>query len=368
LRRFEAAAEGYRRTIELQADHFEAYNNLGGVLVETLHLDEAIAAFDAALSLRPDDADAHYNKSAALLLRGEFDAGWKAYEHRKRQAIPLGARSFKPPVWLGDREIAGKTILVHGEQGLGDTIQFSRYVKLLEREGARVLFAPQTSLLGLMKGLDAEAALVDVDDASLKFDLHCPLLSLPLALDTRLDTIPSYDRYLRADPDRVATWRSRLGPGFKIGLAWNGSAFGASVGRSAPRSLFAGLLRPGVRLISLQKAVDGGTPSSDDAIETLGVEFDAGRDAFVDAAAVIECLDLVISVDTATAHLAGALGARVWIALKRSPDWRWLLDRSDSPWYPTARLFRQRATDDWSAVFTDMSAALADELTEGGKG
>jgi len=362
LRRFEAAAQAYRRTIELKPDHFEAYNNLGGVLTEMLRLDEAIAAFDASLSLKPDYANAQYNKSMPLLLRGAFDEGWKAFEQRKRKTAPLGARTFRQPPWLGDREIAGKTILVHWEQGLGDTIQFCRYVKLLEREGARVLFAPQPSLRALMKGLDTTAELVDVESASLKFDLHCPLMSLPLAFGARLETIPSYSSYLSADPDRVQAWRGRLGQGAKIGVAWSGSAFGASVGRSAPRALFDALRRPDVRLISLQKA----EAPVGDAIEDLGAEFDAGPDAFVDAAAVIKSLDLVISVDTAIAHLAGALGAKVWVAVKRSPDWRWLLDRSDSPWYPTARIFRQREIDDWSSVLAEIAAALDDELATRG--
>ena len=365
LGRFEAAAQAYRRTIALQPDHFEAYNNLGGVLTELLRLDEAITAFDACLSLKPNYANAHFNKSAPLLLRGEFAQGWKAFEQRKLKTVPLGARTFKPPVWLGDRDIAGKTILVHWEQGLGDTIQFSRYVKLLEQAGARVLFAPQGSLRALMKGLDARPTLVDVDDVSLRFDLHCPLLSLPLALGTRLETIPRRESYLSADSDRIESWRERLGPGFKIGLAWSGSAFGASVGRSAPRSLFEGLRRPGVRLISLQKG-EAGDGAPGETIEDLGVDFDAGPDAFLDSAAVIRNLDLVISVDTAIAHLAGALGARVWIGLKRSPDWRWMLDRSDSPWYPTARLFRQPAIGDWSALVSDMAAALDSEFADKG--
>jgi tetratricopeptide (TPR) repeat protein len=367
LRRMEASAEAYRRVIALKPDHFEAYNNLGGVLAELLRLDEAIAAYDASLSRKPDYASAEYNKSMSLLLRGEFETGWKAFEQRKRQAVALGARSFKQPVWLGDREIAGKTLLVHWEQGLGDTIMFCRYVKLLEREGARVLFAPQRSLRALMQGLEATAELVDVDDASLKFDLHCPLMSLPLAFGTRLETIPAYGIYLNADAARVEAWRTRLGAGFKIGVSWSGSAFGASIGRSAPRSLFEALRRPGVRLVSLQKPEAGDAAPESGAIEYFGDGFDAGPDAFLDAAAVIKNLDLVISVDTAIAHLAGALGAKVWIALKRSPDWRWLLDRSDSPWYPTARLFRQRAIDDWSAPFAEMAAALEDELAKGAR-
>jgi len=156
-----------------------------------------------------------------------------------------------------------------------------------------------------------------------------------------------------------------LGEGFKIGIAWSGSAFGQGVGRSAPKSLFEGLRRPGIRLISLQKT-DSIDSAPGAAIEELGVDFDAGPDAFLDAAAVIKTLDLVVSVDTAIAHLAGALGAKVWIALKRSPDWRWMLDRSDSPWYPTARLFRQRAIDDWTTVFSEMTAALDSEVSTRG--
>ncbi len=275
----------------------------------------------------------------------------------------------KDLIWTGERDPSGKTILVHWEQGLGDTIQACRYLKLLEQAGARVLFAPQKALRALMRSLSESIEIVDADDASLAFDFHCPLMSLPLAFKTALHSIPAGGPYLSADPQRVERWASRLrGPGFRIGVAWLGSAFGASVGRSAPLAEFRRLAQtPGVRLISLQKGQAGeplAEPPEGVKVECLGDGFDEGESAFLDTAAVMKVVDLVISVDTAAAHLAGALGVPAWVAVKSVPDWRWLLQRSDSPWYPTIRLFRQKSAGDWRGVFAEIESALAELMAK----
>ena len=369
LNRFEDALASYDKAIALRPEYAEAYVNRGGALVELGRFGEALAQFDQAIALRGDYADAHYNKSLPLLLLGEYEAGWRAYEWRKRKNVPLGDRRFAAPLWMGEHDLAGKTILVHWEQGLGDTIQFCRYVKLLDEAGARVLFAPQKALRALMRSLGESIEIVDADDASLAFDFHCPLMSLPLAFGTAVHSIPAGGPYLSADPERVEQWASRLrGPEFKIGIVWLGSGAGTRVGRSAPLAQFRRLAEtPGVRLISLQKAEAAGPPAElaeGMRVEFLGDDFDAGEDAFIDTAAVMKVLDLVITVDTAVAHLAGALGVPTWVALKVVPHWFWLLERSDSPWYPTMRLFRQKTAGDWQGVFAEIESALADFMAK----
>jgi len=369
LNRFEDALASYDKAVGLRPDYAEAYVNRGGALVELGRFGEALAQFDKAIALRGDYADAHYNKSLPLLLLGEYDAGWRAYEWRKLKNVPLGDRRFAAPLWLGEHDLSGKTILVHAEQGLGDTIQFCRYVKWLEQAGAHVLFAPQKPLRALMRSLGDSIEIVDADDASLAFDFHCPLMSLPLAFRTTVRSIPAGGPYLSADPQRVERWASRLrGPEFKIGVAWLGSAAGTRVGRSAPLAQFRRLAEtPGVRLISLQKAEAAGSRAElpeGVKVEFLGDDFDTGGDAFLDTAAVMKVLDLVISVDTAVAHLAGALGVPTWAALKSVPHWFWLLERSDSPWYPTMRLFRQKTAGDWQGVFAEIESALADFIAK----
>jgi hypothetical protein len=276
-------------------------------------------------------------------------------------------RNFTQPAWTGSEDINGKAILVHWEQGLGDTIQFCRYVHLLVQRGAKVLFAPQKPLRGLMRTLGDEITIVDENDETLQFDYQARLLDLPQALSTDLDTIPAQVPYLKADPERVAQWRSRIGTeGFKIGICWQGSKALIDAGRSFPLAKFAPLSAiPGVRLISLHKG-EGEDQLQDMPegmkVETLGADFDSGPDAFADTAAAMQCMDLIISSDTAVAHVAGALACKTWVALKYIPDWRWLVDRDDSPWYPNTRLFRQRQLSDWDELFARIAAAVQSEI------
>lgn len=357
----------YRRALELDPGNRFAMNNLAETFVERGRFAEALDLLGAALAGKPDYATARWNKSLIDLRLGNFAEGWRGYEWRWRyEGFPTPRRDLPQPLWLGDAPIAGKTVAVPWEQGLGDTIQFCRYLALLEARGARVLFAPQRPLRGLMKGLPGNVELVDLLDlfeGRATFDYQVPLLSLPLAFATESDTIPNAVPYLRPEPARVELWRSRLGnQGFRVGICWQGNPGKLDRGRSFPVSSFAGIARlPGVRLINLHKG-DGLTQLSSlpDGmhVETLGDGFDAGLDALVDTAAVMTLCDLVITSDTAVAHLAGALGVRTWVALKAVPDWRWQCDRMDSPWYPTLRLFRQRSRGQWQPVFADIEAEL----------
>ena len=365
LGRFEEALDSYNRAIQLKPDYVTAYANRGRTLFEMKRIEEALQSYDRATVLKPDFADAHSGKGYLLLLLGDFIKGWQAYEWRKKDAaLKGGLRSFSQPEWSGADDIAGKTLFIQCEQGLGDTIQFCRYARLAEARGANVVLSTQDSLMGLLKGLSPTIEIIDSKSTPPKFDYHVALLSMPLALKTDESRVPADIPYLRADPDRIERWRLKLcGQGFKIGVAWQGSKLGTSFGKSFHVACLHSISQlPGVRLISLQKNEGSEqvmTLPDGMKVETLGDDFDCGPDAFLDTAAVMENLDLVITADTSIAHLAGALGRPTWIALKLVPDWRWLLDRNDSPWYPTMRLFRQPARDDWSSVF----AAMEKELT-----
>ena len=366
LNRLDDALESYAKATALAPDFADAFSNLGNALRESKRFEEALASYDRAVAINPQLAQAHGDRGLLLLLMGRFAEGWRSYEWRKKKKERLGARSFDRPLWLGEEDISGKTILVHWEQGLGDTLQFCRYVPILSQMGAKVLFAPHKPLRRLISTLSGAFQMADVDDGALAFDFHCPLLSLPLALRTQLETIPHHVPYLQAEPDLVSAWKARIGGhGFKIGICWQGSTGKVDAGRSFALKQFEALSQmPDVRLISLHKgegeAQLQGLPEGM-SVETLGSEFDAGGDAFVDTAAAMACCDLIISSDTAVAHLAGALGLKVWVALKCVPDWRWMMDRNDSPWYPTMRLFRQQSHGDWDGVFAQMKDALLKE-------
>jgi len=364
--RLEASVAAYRAALAIDPERTRARNNLAGSLSELGRGHEAVELYRLALARNPDDAGAHWNKGLQELGLGSFAEGWREYEWRWRYLPPPPGRPLAPPLWLGETSIDGKTIAVHWEQGLGDTIQFCRYLPLLEARGARVLFAAQDVLRNLMKGLPGNIELVDLADlvdGRLSYDCHVPLGSLPLAFKTDLATIPNVVPYLRAEPERVRRWSELLGQhGFKIGVCWQGRLGNVDIGRSFPLAGLSGIARlPGVRLICLHKgeglAQLAGLPDGM-AVETLGADFDVGADAFLDSAAVMTLCDLVISSDTAIAHLAGALGVATWLGLKSSPEWRWMLGRDDSPWYPSLRLFRQTKRGDWRTVFDRMEAEL----------
>jgi tetratricopeptide (TPR) repeat protein len=399
LGRLDEALACYDRAIALAPEMANAHVNRGLVLTYMGRAEEALAAFDLAIGLEPDSRGAHMGRSGALvsggrteealaynrvlarnplfqaeadfhsailhLQRGEWEEGWKFYEARRTMEQRTESRSYPQPEWQGEGTLQGKTLYVYGEQGMGDQFLFSRYLPLARRAGAKVIFSPKDHLRRFFTGQDVADAIRPWQSAPDHFDYHMPLASMPRAFGTRPDTVPADIPYLRADGALVEKWRARIGTqGFRIGICWAGSPDvlqGAD--RSFPLRAAAALAAlPGVRLISLQKL--DGLAELDDlpagmTVETLGEDFDAGPDSFVDTAAAMASLDLIISCDTSVAHLAGAMGRPAWTALKRNAEWRWLLQDTTTPWYPTMTLFRQAEHGDWAPVFDAMRTRLA---------
>jgi tetratricopeptide (TPR) repeat protein len=365
MTRYEEAVASYDRAIALQPNYPEAYSNRGASLWELKRHDEALASYDRAIAIAPEFPEAHWNAASLRLLTGDFERGWAEYEWRwKYKTLAAGRRNFTQPQWGGE-PIEGKAILLHSEQGLGDAIQFCRYVPLVAARGGRVILEVDGRLRDLMSSLDGASQVLSPGDVLPHFDVHCPLLSLPGAFHTLLETVPSHVPYLRPSAERLAKWNSRLGPkqGFRIGLIWSGNpAHHRDQARSIELAALTPLLDAGAAFFSLQK-----DPRPADAAVLAGrsdvVQIADELADFSDTAAVMAQLDLIISVDTSTVHLAGALGRPVWILLPYLPDWRWLLDRADSPWYPTARLFRQDETRQWDTVIPRVRSALLELLS-----
>ncbi len=365
LRRPGEALSTFDKALALKPDFEEAFNNSGAALHELKRFDEALASFDKALAIRPDYADALFNRGLSALLMGDFPAGWRGYEHRW-DCKNAGARTLLAPYpnWKGE-DISRKRIIVYEEQGLGDIIQVSRFLTQLVALNAEVTFLLRSTMHRLLRVSAPSARLVAEPPKGESFDFQCALMSLPGAFGTSCKNLPPSIPYLSAEEGVVARWREHLGDhGLKIGICWQGNPDSkADIGRSFPLRCFEPLAAiSGVRLVSLQKThgLDQlkNMPSGME-VETLGEEFDGGPDAFIDTAAVMSCLDLIITPDTSLAHLAGALGRPVWVALKHVPDWRWMLDRSDSPWYSTMKIYRQKIWDDWDSLFDQLAADVA---------
>ncbi|MGP8265711.1 MAG: tetratricopeptide repeat protein [Beijerinckiaceae bacterium] len=365
MKRLDEALASYEKALAIRPDYVEALNSRGNALTHLKRPEEALASYDKALAIKPDYAEALSNRGMTALLMGNFLAGWSGYEHRWDEK---GAPPLKPiapyPAWQGE-DIQGKRIIVYEEQGLGDTIQFSRFLTPLSSLGAGVTFLVRSSMHRLLQPFASTIRLIDKPPHGESFDFQCALLSLPAVMGTTLNTVPSDIPYLIPEAPLVAKWRQHIGNhGLKIGICWQGSRLGTELGKSFHICELQNISKlPGVRLISLQKN-EGSEQIAElpdgMKMETLGEEFDAGFDGFLDSAAVMENLDLIITTDTSIAHLAGALGRPVWILLPFVPDWRWLLDRDDSPWYPTARLFRQTDTGNWRGVVDRVREALRD--------
>ena len=363
LLRFNRPADSlasYDIALAAMPGHPQILTNRGHALRRLDRPHEALEDFKAALAKSREFPEAHFESALAHLTLGDFDSGWKAYEWRwKTGAFAGKRRQFRAPLWLGDGPVAGKTILLHAEQGLGDTIQFIRYAPLLAGRGARVICEVQPELKSLLSQLEG-IEVIAKGDALPPFDLHCPLLSLPVAFGTRLETIPAAASYLAAPAERIEHWRARLpqnGP--RVGFVWSGSpAHKNDASRSIPLARLAALLKsPPSTCFGLQREW---RDADRDAARALPDLVDLGPELsdFTDTAAVISLLDVVVSVDTAVAHLAGALGKPVVILLPYAADFRWLRERSDTPWYPTAKLLRQPVFGDWDSVI----AGLASEL------
>jgi tetratricopeptide (TPR) repeat protein len=358
--RFDEALASFDRALALRPDYAETHSHRGTALHDMQRFDEALASYDRAVSLRPDYAEAHYNRALCQLLTGDFERGWREREWRWR-TDQSGRWNFKQPVWRGSNDIAGKTILLHAEQGFGDMIQFCRYVPLVAERAARVVLEVPEPMLELMGTLAGVAQIVSRGEPIPDFDMHCPLLSLPLAFDTRLETIPSAMPYLAA-PSASLEWNARLRSKNRprIGLCWSGrSAHKNDRNRSMSLDSLLPLLDFDATFVSLQQHVRTDDVAALQSRSNL-VHFGDDLKNFSDTAALIANLDLVVSVDTSVAHLAGALAKPLWVMLPLIPDWRWLLDREDSPWYPTARLFRQDNTRAWGNVVARVHAALHD--------
>jgi tetratricopeptide (TPR) repeat protein len=367
--RLDEALASYERTIALNPDWVaDAHANLGNTLNHLGRVDEAVASFERAIALEPQSADLHAAFANTLLLDGRFEEGWREFEWRWRTAQFRPAdRGFHAPLWRGE-PIGERTLLLHGEQGLGDSLQFCRYAALIGT-GARVVLEVQRPLARLMRSLAGPVEVIARGDALPAFDRHLPLVSLPLALGTILETIPAEVPYLAADPADIARWRARLAPlrGLKVGLVWAGDARrgqGVVEAIDARRSTSLAAMAPlagasGVAFVSLQK----GEPARQATDPPPGLRlFDATQDLkdFADTAALVASLDLVISVDTSVAHLAGALGKPVWLLNRYDTCWRWLRGRDDSPWYPTMRQFRQPRPGDWPSVMAAVREALGE--------
>ena len=369
LNRYAEALESFDHAVALKPDTATIHNNRGNALQALQRTDEALDSFDRAITLQPDFAEAHLNASATRILRGDFKEGWKLYEWRwKEKQLKGHVRSFSQPLWLGDQSISGKTVLIHPEQGLGDFIHFCRYAPMVAALGAKVLLQTPPPLVSLAATLKGDLTIVDSDEPLPPFDLHCPIGSLPLAFKTTIGSIPASVPYLYTDPDRQKSWQLQLGNKTKprIGLAWSGSA-GHKNDRK--RSIPLQRMKPLLQLPDEFHAIQRDIRQSD--VTLFSGLFSKFRKIHLhhgqlydlsNTAALIQEMDLVISVDTSLAHLAGALGKPVWILLPYLPDYRWMLDRTDSPWYPTATLFRQPAPGDWESVISAVVAKLKDVI------
>ncbi len=362
LNRPAEALADYERALALKPDYIDALVNRGSALRYLGRTADAIESFDRAIALSPELAEARWNRALTCLAVGEFEQGWRGYEWRwRRNNAEMTPRDFAQPQWRGE-DLQGRTILLHAEQGFGDTIQFIRYLPMVVARGGKVVLEIPDDLRPLVGPLDGVVAMVSRGQALPPFDLHCPLLSLPLAFGTTLATVPAPVSYLRAPPERIEQWRARLPPSeaLRVGLVWSGKpSHKNDHNRSIALAQLAPLLsKPGFQFISLQKQVRDADRAELEKFPAL-VRLDDTLADFADTAAVVAALKLVIAVDTAVAHLAGAMGKPVWILLPAIGDWRWLQAREDSPWYPSARLFRQPQIGDWESVVARLDWELA---------
>jgi len=355
-----AALASYDRALVTMPHHPQILTNRGHALRRLDRVDEALVVLKRAVDSGPEFAEAHFEAAMARLTLGDFDTGWAEYEWRWKTGVFARHRKpFRSGLWLGEQPVGGKTILLHAEQGFGDTIQFIRYAPLLAQQGARVVCEVQPELKSLLSQLEG-VEVIAAGEPLPRFDLHCPLLSLPLAFQTRADTIPTAAPYLAASGERQHDWRGRLPTGRPlVGFVWSGSpSHKNDANRSIPLARLTGLFEGDCfHAVSLQRemrSADAEVMRDLPNLAHLGPDL---RD-FADAAAVIGSLDIVVSVDTAVAHLAGAMGKPVLVLLPYAADFRWMRGREDSPWYPTARLLRQTAFGDWDRAIHRLDEEL----------
>ena len=374
LDQLEAAVAGYGHAIALKPDHTDALRARGLALARLGRCGQAMSDYTRALETNPSDAKTHVNRALLRLRLGDYAQGWSEFDWRwmlTNDVFHKEQRSYAQPRWTGIEPLIGKTLFLHSEQGLGDSIQFCRYVPLLAAAGAKVILEAHPLLLTLLSTLDGVAQTIVRGEAPPAFDYYSPLLSVPAALRATLSDIPSRVPYIKCDAAKVRHWKERLGErtGKRVGLVWSGGFradqpefWSANDRRNIPLAKLAALEIPDLEFHSLQK----GEPAETELAQLIGARWDgppmrdytADLHDFSDTAALISQLDLIISVDTSVAHLAGALGLPVWILNRFDSCWRWLMNRSDSPWYPTARLYGQEIAGDWDGVLSRVRADL----------
>lgn len=362
LGRDDEALAAYDRALAALPSHPGAWLNRGLSLAALNRHREAIESYERVLALVPDHADARFNAALSRLTLGDYRRGFQDYEWRWRRAGMAARKDLRGAPRLGEAPVSGRTLLLHAEQGLGDTVQFARYAPQLAREGARLVLEVQPELKELMAGLQGIASVVSRGEPLPAFDLHCPLASLPLACKTELETVPAEIPYLHASPARIERWRARLDalPRPLVAVAWSGRMSHVNDrNRSIPLETLEPVLGfPGIKFVSLQRdlrAADAERLSHDSRIVHIGEELGD----FADTAAVLALADLVVSVDTSVAHVAGAMGRPTIVLLPYQPDWRWTLDRESSPWYPDLKLLRQTRPGDWGGVIDRLCGALS---------
>jgi tetratricopeptide (TPR) repeat protein len=360
LGREEEALVWFDRALERLPDSIEILNNKTSILGQLQRFDEALALYDHIRARRMANPMTEWHLALLKMLLGDFEAGWAGREARWTIPDPAPYPKFSQPMWLGQESIQGKTVLIHVDEGLGDTIQFVRYVPMVAGRGARIILAVERPLVPLLSGLSGVSQCLAFSDELPAFDMHCPIGTLPMVFGTRLDSIPAETSYLPVpDKARIQAWDQRLGPHdrLRIGLVWSGNPNHRNDhNRSTSLRALSRLLDVDATFVSLQKE-----PRSDDKAEldkTDIIDWTAEFKDLADTAALVKCLDLVITVDTSVAHLAAALGCPTWILLPWTPDYRWLLGRDDSPWYPTVRLFRQSETRDYASVIDRLRLEL----------
>lgn len=364
LDRYDEALTWLDRALAIAPNNFVALAARGDILSTLGRHDEAIDYSNRALAINPNYVQAIFNRGCRWLAKGQLVQGWPGYErrfdvpgHPQRPALP-GMR------WTG-QPLNGRSILIHDEQGLGDTVQFVRYLPLLKQHGARITFVVRPTLRRILRPLLGDIELLPSVPPAQMFDYHCMLMSLPHVFNTSVETVPATVPYLYPEPDLIERWRGKIGSdGFKVGICWQGNPENLlNRGRAVPLKHYAPLAEiPGVRLICLQthhgldQVADLPRP---EALTMLGEDFGTGADAFVDLAAAMKCVDLVVTSDTASGHVGGALGVPTWIVLGNVPDWRWMLERTDTPWYPSVRLFRQPRPGDWQAALDAVGGEIS---------
>jgi tetratricopeptide (TPR) repeat protein len=363
LNRLDEALASYDQALEIEKGYAQVYNNRGTTLKDLKRFDEAILSYKESIAIDPNYQSPHWNLSLCQLLMGNFAEGWAGYENRwkyENSKLRKYKKEVSQPLWLGEQTLHNQTILLYAEQGFGDTIQFSRYIPMVHQLGARVILEVQTPLLGLFQHLENVCQLIPQGTEIQEFDYQCPLMSLPLAFKTDLETIPAPQGCIQVPQVKLQQWGNALKAKTKprVGIVWSGSSSHLNdIHRSLSLEQLIPYLPQNAQYFSLQRELresDQRTLANHPEITHFG----ALLEDFSDTAALCELMDIVISVDTSVAHLAGTIGKPTWVLLPYTPDWRWLLDREDSPWYPSMRLFRQKNLGDWDSALQPLQGAL----------